>query len=376
VNVLRIAAKEIKVFRDPQMLIFMLAAPVLLILILGTALSGAFDGSAYVDDIRIVYHRDAADPAAKAGWEAFLREAERAGIRFDPAEGSRAEILRDVQGGRYTGAVWITENGVEYAGNERRPVENGIVRGMLAAFAEQMKLNAALAGRESEEAGAAPAAGGGAAELVRETSVHAARQPGSMDYYAVAVTTLIILYSAMTAGLLMENERSRNTAVRLLASPVGRMEILAGKVLGSFGINAVFVLVIVFLSMFMYGADWGEGARFGWVLLVLFSQIVFALGLGLSLSYLIPGKASGGVIMMIIQLEAFIGGAYFSIDTYTGFLRTLSELSPLGRTNRGIMQIIYADNAAGALPALAINIGGAVLMLGLAAVLLRRREGL
>lgn len=40
-NVLRIALKEMKIAREPQMLVFMLATPVLLILILGTALSNA-----------------------------------------------------------------------------------------------------------------------------------------------------------------------------------------------------------------------------------------------------------------------------------------------------------------------------------------------
>ena len=76
-NVLRIALKEMKIVREPRMLVFMLATPVLLILILGTALSNAFNGSTTIGDIRVLYHNDGAEPALTEQWQAFMREAER-----------------------------------------------------------------------------------------------------------------------------------------------------------------------------------------------------------------------------------------------------------------------------------------------------------
>ena len=55
-NILNMALKEIKTdFRDVRTLIFLLAFPVVLMLILGTALSSAFNSTPDVDDVHIVY---------------------------------------------------------------------------------------------------------------------------------------------------------------------------------------------------------------------------------------------------------------------------------------------------------------------------------
>ena len=49
------------------------------------------------------------------------------------------------------------------------------------------------------------------------------------DYYAVAMTTLIALYSALSASYLIRGERLRKTADRLIAAPVHKGEIFAGR---------------------------------------------------------------------------------------------------------------------------------------------------
>lgn len=63
---------------------------------------------------------------------------------------------------------------------------------------------------------------------------------------------------------------------------------------------------------------------------------VIALGLGLGFSYVFKGSASGAVIMMIVQLEAFFGGGYFPVDDADGFIDVILKFSPLRKTNDAI----------------------------------------
>ncbi len=365
-NILRIAGKELKVLRDIKMLAFMLATPVLLILILGTALSGSFQAAAKIDPIRVLYAYEGTDAGLVTQWESYRREAEAsAGVIFeqDP-DRANGNGIREVRLGNYTGHVTVTEDGVAYVGNSGRKVENGIVQGLLTAYADRAKLT--LAGVDSPDADGQ--------QHVVSAAVEAAKQPGGLDYYAVAVTTMIILYSALTAGQLIENERSRHTDIRLLASPVTKGEIFAGKIVGTLVINAIFVAIIIGISSLMYQAEWGS--HLWLVYLVLLTEIVLALSLGLGVGYCLRGNAAGSVLMLIIQAAAFLGGGYSPVEDMTGMLRTLAVYSPLHWSNDAILNIIYANNLQAALPAMLLNLGCSALLLAVAVILMRRREGL
>ncbi|UVI29083.1 ABC transporter permease [Paenibacillus spongiae] len=367
-NILRIAVKELMVFRDFKMLAFMLVTPVVLILILGTALSSSFNGSAAIGDIRVLYQDNSAPGSALAAqWESFSREAGTSGVLFEKADG-KTDGMGAVQNNRYTGYAVISDSGLNYYGNSRSTLESSIVEGMLSAFADRYKLAAEVAKTDLKE----PAAGGG--DYVQEVSLDAAKQPGSMDYFAVAVTTLIILYSALSAEHLIKNEIKQHTAVRLMASPVTRAEILTGKILGTLVLNFLFMVIVVLVSKYVFNANWGD--NLGLVFLVLSTEIVFALGLGLGISYVVREGASGAVIMIIVQLAAFLGGSYYPVEDTTGIMRTLSDYSPLQWTNDAILKLIYADHYAASITAMLLNLGCAALLLGIAAVMMRRREGL
>ena len=64
------------------------------------------------------------------------------------------------------------------------------------------------------------------------------------------------------------------------------------------------------------------------VLMVLFTEILFALSLGLGISYVLKGNATGAVIMVIIQLVAFFGGGYMPVASTTGFMREAQRILP------------------------------------------------
>lgn len=372
-NIWRIALKELKAGRDFKMIVMMVATPVLLTLILGTVLANAFNPSVAVGDIRVLYvNNSPEDNRMTKYWNSFVGQAAEAGITFEQVIG-HTDAKLEVENNRYVGFVEVTGDGIDYYGNSRSSIESGIAQGMIASFADRYKLAAEVAVTDPEQADAFMSEGMNAGH-VQAVSLDAARQPSSMDYYAVAMTTLIVMYAAMTAAQLIDTERKRNTASRLLAAPVRKGEIFAGLVAGNLLQNVIYILVVVLISKYMFNVYWGD--NLGLVLLVLLTQIVFALSLGLGFGYMIKGKAAGSVVMMIIQVGAFFGGSYFPVEDMTGILRTMTNFSPLEWTNDAILQIIYADNGSAAASAMLLNLGFSVVLLGTAVILMRRREGL
>lgn len=371
-NVFRIMLKELKVIRDPKMLLFLVVSPLLTMLILGTALTNAFNGSLTVDEIKVLYKNNSSSSDFSTYWDDFTGQMRQAGIKLEKAD-EKMDGKIEVKNNRYAGYVEITDNGLKYYSSSQSLIESGIAKSVLTAFADRYRLAAEVAGTDSEQADAIMS-GSGSESYVMEESLNATRKPGAMDYFAVAITTMIILYSALTAAQLIDSERKRNTAVRLLASPVTKIEIFVGKLAGLVVLNVILTIVVVLISKYMFNAYWGE--NLGLVFITLFTEIIFAVSLGLGFSYIIKGNASGTVVMIIIQLAAFFGGSYFPVEKATGFMAALSSLSPLQWSNAALLEMIYADNMTATVNAVMLNIGFAIVLLGIALTMIRRKEGL
>ena len=310
-NILTIARKEIKNdFRDIRTLVFLLAFPIVLMLILGTALTNAFSSSVRLDDITLLYKMEAGSGTAQY-WDQFMKGAAGSGVHFaavKAGEDARSEVENDT----YTGYVDVTDSGLHYYGSARSTIESNVAEGMLKAFADKYNLASGVAKTDPSKVGTVLAAAEGG-DYVQEQSLHADKSPGAIDYYAMSMTTMIVLYGALSANSLMRGEITRNTSIRLLASPVKKSEIFTGKVLGSIVLNMLCVALVVAFSRLVYHAYWGS--HYGAVFLVLLTKTMLAVSLGLAISYFMKGDASRSLLMIVIQVSSFLGGAYFPVAT-------------------------------------------------------------
>lgn len=372
-NIFSIAMKEIKGdFRDIRTLVFMLAFPLILMLVLGTALTNTFDTNIQIDDMNVFY-QDQANGEVSQAFDHFINEAEKSGIHFKKAEGN-VNGKEEVKENNYDGYMKITQNGIQLYLNERNSIGGSILQGMLTAFVDKYNIT-------QEVAKVAPGkiqtvlSSGPKGDYIHESSLAPDKQPGSIDYYAVVITTMIAMYGAMSASSLIHKERTRKTGDRLLTSPVRKSEIFIGKVLGNIVINTICISVVILCSRLFFKANWGD--HLGVVFLVLLTEVIFAVSLGLGISYLTKtNAASTTIIMLIVQLASFFGGAYFKLENPEGIFKFITDLSPLTWINNAIMKIIYTSDLSAAIPAAALNIGLAVVLLFVAVVSMQRREGL
>jgi ABC-2 type transport system permease protein len=369
----QITLKELKSLRDVKMLFLMLISPLAIVLLLGTMLTSIFNSSTPIGEIRVLYQNHSSDSELASYWGAFAERISASGIHLEPAASSTINGISEVENNRYVGYAELSDNGIHYYGSSRSTVESDIAVSVISAFADRYKLAAEIVGDDPAQAKAIMASEG-SSEHVTDTSLVANRLPSAMDYYAIAMLTLIVMYGALNAAGSIDIERTRHTAVRLIAAPITKGQIFAGKIIGGLLQNVIYVLITVFICKYMFNVYWGD--NLGLVFLVLISQIVFVVSLGLGLSYLIRGKASGAILMIIIQLAAFFGGSYFPLESVTGVMRVIASLSPLEWTNSAILQIIYANNGSAAFQAIVLNIGFSITLLGASLLVMRKREGL
>lgn len=370
-NIWHIASKEVKRdFRDIRTLIFMLAFPIVLMLVLGAALTNAFDNRIELKDMTVLY-KDGGG-AFSPYFQAFAKEAEKSGIHFKPASADE-DGIKEVEDKHYTGYLEITGQGVHLYGSSQDSIESNIVQAILTAFIDQYNVAAEVSKVDPKAAGLVFSGTAAPHTYIQETTLNSSEKPGSMDYYAIAMTTMIALYGAMSASYLLSGERIRRTADRLIAAPINKAEIFTGKVLGSIVINSSCLLLVVLFSKFALHANWGD--HLGQVFAVLLSEVLLAVSFGLGVSYL-AGGAARMVVFGVVQVSSFLGGAYFPVDEMEGFSTILTNLSPLRWANTAVTQIIYANDFSAAIPAISLNVGLAVLFLLVAIVSMRRREGL
>ncbi|MNI43461.1 ABC-2 family transporter protein [compost metagenome] len=102
-----------------------------------------------------------------------------------------------------------------------------------------------------------------------------------------------------------------------------------------------------------------------------------AISFGLAVSYLLKGAASRGLLIIIVQLASFFGGAYFPVsDDGSGAMELAVKLSPIRWANHALTELIYNGSSAAAWQTIGLNLALGVVLLIAAAVMMSRREGL
>ena len=184
---------------------------------------------------------------------------------------------------KYAVYVELNKDGAKTYGSDKSSIEGSIVEGMLTTFVDKYNVAAEVAKVDPSKVSAV-ISNGNHNDYIKETSLQAANKPGSMDYYAVVMTTMIALYAAMGASFLIRGERIRKTGDRLIAAPISKAEIFIGKVLGSLVANALCILLVMLFSKFVFQANWGD--HLGIIFLILLTEVFLAISFGLGLDIL------------------------------------------------------------------------------------------
>lgn len=349
-TILRVFSKEvIQNLRNVRAMTYLVLFPIILILVLGTALSGAFNKSTEFNDINIIYTSPSNGPLVQA-FKGFMTKGEEIGFTFSEAQ-SVPEAVELVRNGKYSSYINVGENGLEVYKNDQDSFKAQLVEGVLGTFIQRYKalsqialVNPGVVGEIIKDQSNP--------NFVKLSALGELRQPKAMDYYAVTMLTLIILYSSLTGAHAIKDEKTAKTMNRLLCAPVKKYEVLTGKILGTLVITSLQVLVVVLISKFLLKTYWGT--HLGVICLVLASEVVMAVSLGIGVAFVVRNER--GILNVLIPLMAFFGGCYIPIEDLGKTLLLISNYSPVRWVNKAIFSVIYSNDYSSVTTAIIINL--------------------
>lgn len=197
--------------------------------------------------------------------------------------------------------------------------------------------------------------------------------PRAMDYYAVTMVTMTLIFTGYLAMGKLQFDFLSEMKMRLHCTPVHIGVIVTGELLGTTLMGFLQSVSIVLFTHFVYGANWGN--RWGIVLGTLFLLTVFGQLLASVLTLgMKNADAPQGIVGTLAMGFAFLSGGFYTSPiggTVGKFLVTygtpisLAQTSIFGSIYGGSSEVIYM--CMGILAALSI------LLLGLTITFAKRR---
>lgn len=171
-------------------------------------------------------------------------------------------------------------------------------------------------------------------------SAMSTRFPRALDYYAVTMVVMIALYGAMGGSAVIEVEKRQNTLTRLYCSPQNSLLILMSKAMAQLVFLYAQLCIIVLFSKYIYKANWGNNILA--ILFILLIYSIFVVFWGLSIALLTRSILLSKVLISSFAVAAtFIAGGYFIVDIRTRFLQTIRNLLPNYVVQSTLFTLIY-----------------------------------
>lgn len=206
-------------------------------------------------------------------------------------------------------------------------------------------------------------------ELTDQTAT--SKQLDAPTFFAGGMAVFFLFFTVQfgVTGLLEEDRDG--TLARLMAAPIPRVSVIAGKAIVSFLLGVMSMGVLAVATSLLMDASWG--AALGVSFLVI-SAVLAAIGImGLVASVARTPEGAGNLGSIIAVILGMLGGTFFPIAASGGLLASLTYLTPHAWFMRGLADLSSAAPWTAALPATGAMMVFAVLTSLLAFLLLRRR---
>ncbi len=161
-----------------------------------------------------------------------------------------------------------------------------------------------------------------------------------LDYIAPAMlATLILFFGFIITGISVLRERSQGTMERLMASPISRMDVVAGYLLG-FLLFALMQTLIIFFYM-VYVLDVSFRGEL-WQILIF--QVLIGIGavcLGTFFSIFARNEFQiMQFIPLIVLPQIFLCGVLWPVSQMPGYLQWIAKFLPLNYGVEGIRALM------------------------------------
>jgi ABC-2 type transport system permease protein len=157
--------------------------------------------------------------------------------------------------------------------------------------------------------------------------------------------SMYVLFAVLPMSAAFIRDRRQWTIQRTLTMPVGRAQILGGKLLGYFAIGAI-QLTVIFTFGYLLGLRYGSDPLA--LVLTMCAFILAATGLALMLTTFIKTEMRASSINLLVALTlAPLGGAWWPLDIVPGWMRVAGHVSPIAWAMDAYNALIFRDAGLG-----------------------------
>jgi ABC-2 type transport system permease protein len=214
-----------------------------------------------------------------------------------------------------------------------------------------------------------PATAGMSFQLVDETAT--TKQLDSSTFFAAGMAVFFLFFTVQygVTGLL-EEERD-GTLARLVAAPISRTAVVAGKAIMAFVLGVVAMTVLIVATTLLMDASWGSPLG---VALLVVSGVLAAIGImGLVASIAKTPEGAENLGAIIAVVLGMLGGTFFPIAASGGVLSYLTYLTPHAWFLLGLAELSSDAPWTAALPAVGVIMVFALVSGTISYFLLRKR---
>ena len=370
-------------FRQRATIFFVIIFPWLLIILLGSTFGGGFtpgigivdreigplgedlvDALEELEDIEVTRYSSEGDLV-----DAVARDRVGAGLVIPESYDARLRAGDDVVLRLFIRPGLFAQRAtVEAAVGE----QNALIRA--ARFAQSEGADPISEDLDDALKRAAQAVEGVSRVRVRTTSVGEASSSSDFGKFDQSASTQLLLFIFMTslpASVALIETRRLGVARRMFSTPTAARTILAGEVLGRFGIALLQGLIIVFGAALIFGVSWGNPAGAA-LILIMFSLV--GAGVGILLGTVLNNDQQAQSVAMLLGLGlAALGGSMAPLEVFPDTMRTIAHVTPHAWGNDAFNDLVgQGGDVADILLELGVLAAYAVVLLTLATWRLRK----
>jgi len=257
---------------------------------------------------------------------------------------------------------------MQVIGNVGNPISTEIARSIAGSYAADLNrvrlsvatvlaAGGAAASPARVQALAARAAAAAAPVAVADVSAMS-KQLDQKSFFAAGMAVFFLFFTVQFGVTSLLEERNDGTLARLVAAPISRVSIIAGKLLTSFMLGLISMFVLVVATTVLFHASWGNPVG---VAVLVVSAILAATGImALIATFAKNGEQASNWQSVVAVVLGLLGGTFFPVSLAPGILSRLTFVAPQAWFMRGLGDLRGGSLSVVWVPALA--------MLGFAAV--------
>ncbi len=369
--------------RDRSALLVGIIVPLALAFIFNAVFSGAAGGDVVVNlgvvdrdggSVAYTLVHDVLGGIAKTGLIVVHREPNTAHAYSLVANGSLAAALI-IPSGFSTAVRDDRAATLQVIGNADALIRTEVVRSIAVSYSSELnrvRLSVATVVAGAHRAGPSTptqtlvtaATKTNAPVTIRDVST-STKELNAKSFYAAGMAVFFLFFTVGFGVTGLLEERNNGTMARLVAAPITRSAILAGKMLTSLILGVFSMGVLVVATTLLFGASWGNPLGVG----VLVIAAVFA-AMGIMAVIATAAKTAeqaGNWQSVTAVILGLLGGTFFPVSNAPGVLSTLTFLTPqawflrgLGDLRAGNLNVVWVP--ALAMLAFAVVSGGVAMI--------------